>query len=147
MRCCSSLVLRAFRPICAVASRSPKLAVLDGRQWAGFAGDMLNYSLFPPLNASKKNVTRMPALSVWWKPLPNNSAAAVLFNSRGGNGSISFKFEELQWEGKQALASARNCHMKSVWDDGKGAEGVFSDGFQAEVAGESAFFGIVSGCE
>eukprot|EP01046_Picozoa_sp_COSAG06_P089963 COSAG06_NODE_36316_length_448_cov_3.249284_1_plen_63_part_01 len=35
-----SLVLRAFRSIYTVASLSSKLAVLDGRQWAGFAGDM-----------------------------------------------------------------------------------------------------------
>jgi hypothetical protein len=48
-----------------------KDAIMVNQAWSGFAGDMLNYSLYPPVNASKKNVTELPQLSVWWKPLPN----------------------------------------------------------------------------
>ena len=53
--------------------------------------------------------------------------------------------EELQWQGTPALASARQCRVRSVWDDGKEV-GVFSDLFSAEVNGSAAFFGIVSAC-
>ena len=107
---------------------------------------MLNYSLYPPANASKHNVTQVPPLSVWWKPLPNHSAAAVLFNRNGGGSSkISFRFDELQWNGARALASANNCRVRSVWDGGKEV-GTFSGGFEAEVSGSAAFFAIVSGC-
>ena len=128
---------------------SNKLAIGVNQAWAGFAGDMLNYSQYPPANATKHNVTQVPALSVWWKPLPNNSAAAVLFNKAGNgasSGTISFGFDELQWQGKAALASAKNCRVRSVWDDGKEV-GVFSGGFSAEVNGSASFFAIVSGCD
>ena len=77
--------------------------------------------------------------------MPNNSAAAVLFNKGGSPASISFAFEELQWQGKPALASTKNCHVRSVWDDGKEV-GIFSDHFSAEVNGSAAFFAIVAGC-
>ena len=84
-------------------------AIRVNQAWAGFAGDMLNYTQYPPANASKSNVTQVPTLSVWWKPLPNRSAAAVLFN-RASNAAtaatISFRFDELQWRGMRALASA-----------------------------------------
>ena len=130
---------------------SNKLAIDVNQGWAGFAGDMLNYSQYPPKNESKHNVTQVPALSVWWKPLPNNSAAAVLFNQRGGGDvTISFRFEELQWQGRAALAGTQNCRVTSVWDGdgGSGKEvGVFGHSFSAQVAGGSVFFGIVSGCE
>ena len=44
-----------------------------------------------------------------------------------------------------ALASAKNCHVRSVWE---GKElGSFSGGFAAEVNGSAALFAIVSGCE
>ena len=53
------------------------------QEWAGYAGDMLNYSasdVLPP-NATASNYSRLPVNSVWWKPLPNNSAAVVLYAS------------------------------------------------------------------
>ena len=53
-----------------------EIAIMVNQQWAGFAGDMLNYSQYPPANASRHNVTQVPPLSVWWKPLPNNTAAS-----------------------------------------------------------------------
>lgn len=119
-------------------------AIRVNQAWAGFAGDMLNYSQHPPVNPSKSNVTQVPALSVWWKPLPNRSAAAVLFNRAGSAATISFRFEELQWQGARALASAKNCIVRDVW---AGADvGIFSGGFSAAVNGSSVFFAIVSGC-
>jgi hypothetical protein len=75
--------------------------------------------------------------------------SAVLFNAAGNSassGTISFGFDELQWQGKPALASAKNCHVQSVWDDGKEL-GVLSGGFSVEVNGSAAFFAIVSGCD
>ena len=45
---------------------------------------------------------------VWWKPLPNASAAAVLYASRGA-ATISFRLEEMQWQGKQALVREQQC--------------------------------------
>ena len=46
-----------------------------------------------------------------------------------------------------ALASAKTCHVRSVWEDGKAHEGVFSGGFSAPVNGSSVFFAIVSECD
>ena len=90
-------------------------------------------------------MTRVPQQSVWWKPLPNSSAAAVLFNAgNGGSAFISFRFDELAWRGTPALASSTNCTVRSVWD-GRDV-GVFETGFGAQVNGHSAFFAIVSGC-
>ena len=107
---------------------------------------MLNYSQHPPPNASKRNVTQVPKLSVWWKPLPEKQAAAVLFNANGGGSAqISFSFAELQWAGVPALASSKNCRVRSVWEDKE--LGSFSGGFAAEVNGSAALFAIVSGCE
>ena len=39
-------------------------AIYVNQVWSGFAGDMLNYTQYPPVNASKRNVTQVPALSV-----------------------------------------------------------------------------------
>ena len=61
----------------AVVSNRDAIAV--NQAWAGFAGDMLNHSQYPPTNASRRNTTQLPSLSVWWKSLPNHSAAAVLW--------------------------------------------------------------------
>ena len=77
--------------------------------------------------------------------MSNNSAAVVLFNKGGSAATISFGFEELQWQRTPALASTQQCRVRSVWDDGK-EMGVFSDRFSAKVNGSAAFFGIVSGC-
>ena len=44
---------------------------------------MLNYSaadVLPP-NVTASNYSRLPVNSVWWKPLPNNSAAVVFYAS------------------------------------------------------------------
>jgi alpha-galactosidase len=125
---------------------SNKLAIGVNQAWAGFAGDMLNYSQYPPANASAHNVTRVPPQSVWWKPLPNNSAAVVLFNQKGGTATISFRFEELQWQGRATLAGTKQCHVADVWSDGDEV-GVYSGGFSAEVNGSAAFFAIITGCE
>ena len=132
------------------------LAVVSNRDaigvnqaWAGYAGDMLNASQFPPKNASLVNITQLPQLSVWWKPLPNASAAAVLLNKSGPNSTsanLSFAFDELQWQGAHALASSRNCHVRSVWDGGREV-GVFSDRFGAAVPGSGVVFAIISGCD
>ena len=81
----------------------------------------------------------------WWKPLPNSSAATVLFNKGSSSAKISFGFGELKWQGKAALASTHNCLVRSVWDDGKEV-GVFSDTFSAEVNGSAVFFAIISDC-
>lgn len=124
-------------------------AIFVNQAWAGFAGDLLNYSLYPPANASKVNITQVPRQSVWWKPLPNKSAAAVLFNSGGGTAAapISFKFHELAWAGVDALGSGKGCKVKSVWSDGKGREGRYDSGFAANVSGGACFFAIISDCQ
>ena len=57
-----------------------------------------------------------PSNSVWWKPLPDSSAAVVLYASRS-NATIGFRFSELTWQGKPALASADHCQIKSIWDN------------------------------
>ena len=44
---------------------SNKLAIMVNQDWAGFAGDMLNYSQYPPFNATKHNDTQVPQLSVY----------------------------------------------------------------------------------
>ena len=45
--------------------------------------------------------------------MPNSSAAFVLLNSGGGGDAIiSFHFDELAWNGTQALASNKLCHGK-----------------------------------
>jgi hypothetical protein len=76
------------------------------------------------------------------------AAAAVLFNSHGGGSApISVSFDELQYQGVPALASAKNCHVKSVWEDGAGESGVFSGQFEAAVNGSAVFFAIISGCD
>eukprot|EP01043_Picozoa_sp_COSAG02_P014602 COSAG02_NODE_605_length_19635_cov_7.106982_4_plen_80_part_00 len=77
--------------------------------------------------------------------MPNSSAAVVLFNKGGGSAKISFGFGELEWQGKAALASAHDCHVRSVWDDGKEV-GVFSDTFSADVNGSAVFFATISDC-
>jgi alpha-galactosidase len=127
---------------------SNKDAIMVNQAWAGYAGDLLNFTQYPPANASKVNVTNVPPHSVWWKPLPNKSAAAVLFNSNGGTttATLSFRFDELVWNGAVALQSANGCHVRSVWDDGKEV-GVFDGGFSVPVGGSSVFFAIIEGCQ
>ena len=44
-----------------------------------------------------------------------------------------------------ALASSKNCRVRSVWEDKE--LGSFSGGFAAEVNGSAALFAIVSGCD
>ena len=44
---------------------SNKFAISVNQDWAGFAGDMLNYSQYPPINATEHNVTQVPQLSVY----------------------------------------------------------------------------------
>ena len=63
----------------------------------------------------------------------------------GGPNPISFRFEELQWQGEPALASAKGCHIRSVWDAGKEV-GVYDDGYSTGVNGGSAFFAVISAC-
>lgn len=50
---------------------SNKDAIMVNQAWAGYAGDMLNFSHFMPSNESARNYSTLPANSVWWKPLPN----------------------------------------------------------------------------
>ena len=45
---------------------SNRAAIAVNQAWSGFAGDMLNYTQYPPANASKHNVTQVPMLSVFW---------------------------------------------------------------------------------
>ena len=111
----------------------------------GFAGDMLNYTQYPPVNASRHNTTNVPAQSVWWKPLPNRTAAVVLLNSKGGTANVSLRFDELQYGGVAALASGKNCNVHSIWDDK--TLGTFNGGFSADVEGSTCIFAIISGCE
>ena len=123
-------------------------AVAVSQAWAGFAGDMLNFSHFPPQNASVVNITQLPQLSVWWKPLPNASAAAVLLTKSGPNStaaSVGFAFAELQHNGAPALASSADCRVRSVWDGGR-VLGTFSGGFESPVNGSSVVFVIIDGC-
>ena len=126
---------------------SNREAIFVNQAWAGYAGDMLNFSSYPPANPSVVNTSAVPETSVWWKPLPNASAAAVLFNSRGDNATnstISFHFSELTWDGRPALAGSKGCNVHSIWD-GRDL-GVFDTEFSAQVPGESVVFTIVSGC-
>ena len=134
----------------AVVSNTRAISV--NQDWAGFAGDMLNYTLYPPVNATRLNITAVPRQSVWWKPLRNHSAAVVLFNSNGGGrgaSSISFRFSELQWQGVDALASPNNCHVESIWENAEEGKdhGVMSGGFSAMVNGSACVFAIISGCD
>lgn len=126
---------------------SNREVIAVNQAWAGYAGDMLNFSSYPPVNSSVVNTSVIPATSVWWKPLPNASAAAVLFNSHGDNSTnatISFNFDELAWDGVPALSGFSACHVRSVWDARD--LGVFDGGFSAQVPGDSVVFTIVSGC-
>ena len=108
-----------------LSASDPSLAIVSNRDaimvnqaWAGFAGDMLNASQYGPLNITKSNYSRLPANSVWWKPLPNASAAVVMYASRGA-ASMSVGLDELSWDGKPALPpAASNCKAKSIWDGG-----------------------------
>ena len=108
------------------------------------AGDMLNYSdvdVLPP-NASASNYSRLPTNSVWWKPLPNDSAAAVLYTSKATS-TISFGFAELAWQGKPALASTKGCVVRSIWGNTTSTE---SGGLSVAVQAGDAVFVIISGC-
>lgn len=55
-------------------------AIAVNQAWAGYAGDMLNFTdpSVLPMNISKSNYSRLPTNSVWWKPLPNDEAAVVM---------------------------------------------------------------------
>lgn len=55
------------------------------------------------LGVGCSNYSRLPVNSVWWKPLPNNSAAVVLYSSGQSAATISFRLDELSWNGVPAL--------------------------------------------
>ena len=124
-------------------------AISINQAWAGFAGDMLNFSATSvlPVNVSKSNYSRLPEDSVWWKPLPNNGAAVVLYASRG-NATISFELSELQYQGKTALpAGTKGCKsVKSVWEGGKELGPLCGDTFSAAVPAGDVVMVIFSGC-
>ena len=120
-------------------------AIAVDQAWAGFAGDMLNFSHYPPADPQKNNYTVLPQGSVWWKPLPNGTAAAVLFNRGGGALNISFRFQELVWGAIPRLANdSSSCSVFSVWDDRE--LGVFQGGFGGTVEGESCLFLLLRSC-
>ena len=126
----------------AVVSNAAAIGV--NQAWAGFAGDMLNYSQYPPANSSRHNATNVPAQSVWWKPLPNKSAAVVLLHAKGGAAEIGFSFAELQYGGLPALGSTTNCNVHSIWENK--SLGSFTTSFSATVEGSACLFAIISGC-
>jgi len=122
-------------------------AIMINQVWAGYAGDMLNHSdpSVVPINRTHTNYSRLPQNSVWWKPLPRNQVAVVLYASRG-NASMSFRFDELQWDGVMALGgSTRNCGVKDVWAGGKEV-GPVSDGFKTNVTGGDVVMLIIGNC-
>jgi alpha-galactosidase len=119
-------------------------AIAVNQAWAGYAGDMLNFSQFPPADPAVVNVSVIPTTSVWWKPLPNSSAAAVLLNKGGAPAQIGFAFRELQWAGAPSVPPAGACDVFSVWD-GKSL-GQAAARFDAQVEGDSALFVVLSGC-
>eukprot|EP00729_Bicosta_minor_P001078 gene1078-4896_t len=125
---------------------SNKDAINVNQAWAGFAGDMLNYSSpnVLPSNISKSNYSRLPENSVWWKPLPNASAAAVMYASRGP-AEISFRFNELIWNGKAALPAGTSCKVKNVWEN-RTESGPVSGGYSAHVAANDVVFVILHDC-
>jgi len=121
---------------------SSKDAIMVNQAWAGYAGDMLNASLHGPVNISRSNYSVLPSNSVWWKPLPNGTAAVVLYASRG-NATISFRFDELTWQGKPALASMVGCQVRSVWDN---TTTTASAGYSAAVPSSDVKFLIIHSC-
>ena len=133
---------------------SNQAAIKVNQEWAGYAGDMLNFS-HPdvlPINATQSNYSRLPANSVWWKPLPNNSAAVVLYAS-GGAATISFRLPELTWGGVPALgAGAHSCAAVDLWatpgsDAVASAKlGPVSGGLSALVPAGDVLFVRLSGC-
>ena len=46
--------------------------------------------------------------------LPNDDSAAVLYASKATS-TISFRFAELAWQAKPALASSKSCEIRSIW--------------------------------
>ena len=84
----------------------------------------------------------------WWKPLENESAAAVLYSQRA-NATIGFDLSELQYMGKPALpAGATSCAVKAVWDNVEGLPVETVGGrFSAEVPAGDVVFVILSGCK
>ena len=126
---------------------SNKVALAVNAAWAGFGGDMLNCSspAVLPLNASASNYSRLPANSVWWKPLPNASAAVVLYAS-GGAATIGLGLHELRWKGKAALASTTGCSVRSIWQPNKQL-GPASGRFEARVAAGDVVFVVLSDCQ
>ena len=121
---------------------SNKDAIMVNQAWAGYAGDMLNASLHGPVNISRSNYSVLPSNSVWWKPLPNGTAAVVMYAARD-NATIGFRFDELMWQGKPALASVVGCQVRSVWDN---TTTTASDGYSAAVPGSDVKFVIIHSC-
>lgn len=120
-------------------------AIAVNQAWAGYAGDMLNFSQFPPANPAVVNITAIPDVSVWWKPLPNSTAAAVLLNKGGSPAQIGFAFRELVWAGTSAVPPSGSCNVDSVWD--AKSLGTAQGAFEAQVEGDSALFIILNRCE
>ena len=123
---------------------SNRRAMIDvNQQWAGYGGDMLNFSdaLVLPLNVTKSNYSRVPTNSVWWK-----SAAVVLYASNAA-ATISFRLDELTWGGVNALGEgAHDCDALDLWAVPGSAEeqlGPVSGEVSAEVpAGDVKFLRI-----
>ena len=129
---------------------SNKAAIEVNQAWAGFAGDMLNYSAASvlPSNITRSNYSRLPTNSVWWKPLPNSSAAAVLYASEG-SAMIGFELAELQYNGKSALPTgATGCaSVKSIWEGNQERGPLLHGGrFSARVAAGDVVFVVLSNC-
>ena len=93
--------------------------------------------------------SRLPQNSVWWKPLPDDGAAAVLYASRG-NATISFGLREMQYQGRPALpAGTMGCKgVKSVWEGAGGRElgPLRGDSISAAVPAGDVVMVIFSGC-
>lgn len=123
---------------------SNRQAILVNQAWAGYAGDMLNFSQYPPSNPTVVNISAIPDTSVWWKPLPSGSAAAVLLNKGGAPSRIGFAFRELAWAGVPAVPSGGTCDVFSVWDDK--SLGAAQGGFEAQVEGQSVLFVVLGNC-
>lgn len=62
-----------------------------------------------------------------------------------GPAEISFRFNELIWNGKAALPAGTSCKVKNVWEN-RTESGPVSGGYSAHVAANDVVFVILHDC-